>query len=133
MGSNNLVVVDSSVLVAFYIKADVQHENAVAVLTGVMNSTLLIHPFVIQETATVITYKVGKETANKFLQDIKEADNAIITPLHIDRDSTVFLQTTRKLSFTDVALINLAYRENAQLLTFDEQMIAVAKTFKGIK
>jgi len=132
MGSSNLIVVDSSVLVALYIKADVQHENASKVLANLISHTLLSHPFVVQETATVITYKAGKVAANKFLHDILQARNVVITAINIDIDITTFVQMTRKISFTDATLINLAYRESAQLLTFDRQMITVAKTFKGM-
>lgn len=59
MELDNKVVLDSSILVAFYIKTDSQHEKAEIILSEIADENLLIHPYVIQETVTVITYKSG--------------------------------------------------------------------------
>ena len=77
-------VVDSSVFVAFYHQGEHNHEMALEVLSSLKDKALIVHPYVVQETATVLTY-------------------------------------------TDSALLTLAKKQKAQLLTFDRQMLASFK------
>jgi predicted nucleic acid-binding protein len=130
MVQNDKIVVDSSVLVALYCKSDANHGQAKIIFSEMENATIIIHPYVIQETTTVLTYVLGFSTAKEFLNDIEQASNVLFSHVIIAMDIEVFRKVSRKISFTDVAVVALAHKEKAQLLTFDKQMITLAKTFK---
>lgn len=120
-------IVDSSVFVAFYREADALHTDAVRIMEEIAQATLVVHPFVIQETATVLTYGAGVSVATDFLNDIAQANNVLIPTTDIRRDMRHFTQRGLKLSFTDMTLISLAQETGDRLVTFDQQMVAAAK------
>ena len=122
-------VIDSSVFVAFYRDIDALHRDALRVMQELSSDVLIVHPYVIQETATVLTYGVGLPVAKKFLTDITTASNIIIPPLNIQQDIKLFSYSRAKLSFTDVVLIGLAKEMGVPLITFDRQMLALSKKF----
>lgn len=106
----NAYLVDSSVFVAFYISDDSCHEDAVAVLQEIDSSTLFLHPYVIQEVATVLTYKSGVTLAKKFIKDIQQATNSTILPTDVMQDMKHFTSLSKKVSFTDSSLLATAKR-----------------------
>lgn len=122
---HSTVVLDSNVFVAFYNQSDSSHEEAIRVMAEFDESTIVVHPYVIQEVSTVLTYRFGLAMAKKFVQNIMEASNITIPVIDIQADLTAFSRLNSKISFTDLALINLAKRTNALLVTFDRQMIAL--------
>lgn len=128
MESNHRVI-DSSVFVAFYREVDSQHEDAIRVMQEISGFTLIVHPYVIQETATVLTYGCGVAVAKQFLSDIGNASNIIIPAIDIQHDARLFMASGAKLSFTDVALIGLAKEMGTSLVTFDKQMLKLIRKF----
>lgn len=122
-------VIDSSVFVAFYRDVDTLHREALQVMQELSSDILVVHPYVIQETVTVLTYGAGLPVAKKFLTDITTASNIIIPSLNIQRDIQLFSYSRAKLSFTDIALIGLAKEMGVPLITFDRQMLALSKKF----
>ncbi len=120
-------VVDSSVFVAFYYAGDPQHEAADRVMRELEECTFIVHPYAIQETATVLTRKGGFEAAKKFLRDVTEAPNVIIPAVDARNDIIAFINAAQKISFTDIALITLARQAGARLITFDDQMLRLFK------
>ena len=120
-------VVDSSVFVAFYSGADVNHSLALRFFSEVNEAILVVHPYVIQETASVLCYKYGYEAAVPFLDHVLKATNIIIPSVNLTNEIAGFLVLRKKISFTDTALIQLAKRLHAELVTFDKQMISLAK------
>lgn len=116
-------VIDSNIFVAFYYGADVNHANAVKVLADLETKILIVHPYVIQETATVLAYKAGRKLAVLFLDDLSKSVNIIIPFVHIEEDIKSFQNTSKKISFTDSALVGLTKLMNAQLVTFDRQLL----------
>lgn len=122
-------VIDSSVFVAFYRDVDTLHRDALRVMQELSADVLIVHPYVIQETATVLTYGAGLTVAKKFLSDVATASNIIIPPVNIQRDIQLFSYSRAKLSFTDIALIGLAKEMGVPLITFDRQMLALSKKF----
>jgi predicted nucleic acid-binding protein len=129
---SSTVVVDSSVLVAFYLTDDSQHDNAVQVLSEVREMNMLLHPFVIQEVVTVLTYRSGVALAKNFVSDVQQADNVFITNLNVEADLSAFKKLRLKISLADIAVVSLASEQKAQLLTFDQQMLAAAKKLATI-
>ena len=96
-------------------------------MTELWGRTLIVHPYVIQETVTVLTRKGGFDVAKRFLFDISASANVIIPAVNVHADIRVFLEAGLKISFTDMALISLAKQASAQLITFDRQMLDLLK------
>lgn len=115
-------IIDSSVFVAFYRDVDSQHVDAVRVMEKVANMTLIVHPYVIQETATVLAYKVGLEAAKKFCLDVISAGNVIIPSVDARYDVGRFTDIGKKVSFTDAALVELSRTSGAEIITFDKEL-----------
>jgi len=124
------VVVDSSVFVALYCESDTQHAQAVLAMNDLKGAAIVVHPYVVQETATVLAYRFGAKLAKIFVADIKNAPNVHIPAVDLKRDIDHFTLQRKKMSFTDSALIGLAQSMNAILLTFDRQMLSSLKSKK---
>src|ERR1700722_3749283 len=118
-------VIDSNIFVAFYHEGDSDHKNALKVLSELNRKTLVVHPYVIQETATVLTYKFGQAMAVIFLKDLENAANIVIPAVDVKTDIKNFIAIKKKISFTDAVLVGLAKEMNANLVTFDRQMLAL--------
>ncbi|MCX6703767.1 MAG: PIN domain-containing protein [Candidatus Zambryskibacteria bacterium] len=121
-------IVDSSVFVAFYYKDDSDHNEALRVMTDLEHKLLVVHPYVIQEVVTVLTYKAGNKTAGLFLQDIfDDASDIIIPPVTIYADAEFFKSFSKKVSFTDATLIHLSKTLRIPVVTFDRQIISLLR------
>lgn len=116
-------IIDSSVFIAFYRDGDSQHEKAVRVITDLAGRTLIVHPYVIQETVTALCRKHSYELAKQFLSDVVSGANTIIPHVYIRADIDAFLEAKKRMAFTDIALISFAKQASAELITFDEQML----------
>lgn len=121
-------IIDSSVFVAFYRDVDVLHADAERIMRELSEQTLIVHPYVIQETATVLTYRCDIAIAKRFLADIIAADNVVIPAVDPRYDIDRFMKTDVKISFTDIALIELSRTSGARVITFDQQMLALARS-----
>lgn len=124
------IVIDSNIFIAFYNEADANHEHALFAVREFENSTLVVHPYVIQEVVTVLTYRFGLVVAKKFILDIRGSGNITIPGVDVVGDMQYFSQTNKKISFTDAALVRLVQSMNASLLTFDKQMLALFNSKK---
>jgi len=120
-------VIDSNVFVALYSKADSHHKEAYKVFRELESKALIVHPYVIQETATVLAYKLGQKAAVKFLNDIEDAANIVVPLIDIRKEMASFISIKKKISFTDAVLVGLAKTMSAKLITFDSQMLALFK------
>ena len=123
----NLFVIDSCVFIAAFYQEDSKHREAIQIFSDLQLKSFIVHPYVIQETATVLTYKLGPYAAFLFIQTITKAANATITSVDIGTEMNYFISLKKKVSFTDSTLINLAKTLNAGLVTFDKQMLALFK------
>lgn len=120
-------IIDSSVLIAAYREADSQHRKALKAMTDLAGRMHIIHPYVIQETVTALCRKHSFELAERFLEDVMSSANTIIAPVYVHTDIDAFRSARRRMAFTDIALIALADQIGAELLTFDEGMLALRK------
>jgi predicted nucleic acid-binding protein len=120
-------VIDSNIFVAVYCEGDSSHRDALDILSELNQKTLIVHPYVIQETATVLAYKLGQYAAVQFLKDLENAANIIISGVDIKADIKSFSAIRKKISFTDAVLVALAKSMNAGLVTFDRQMLSMSK------
>ena len=130
MEPTNRVVLDSSVILAFYNEIDRFHIEALQIADRLEHTTSIIHPYVIQEVATLLTYRLGIETARQFLEDISGSENVLVPTVDAEKDMAYFLRVNQKISFTDTALIRLAHEMDASLITFDRQMLSLWRKMK---
>lgn len=120
------IALDSNVLVALYKLDDSTHQKAKEITRRLhdQGDTFLVLNLVVQETATVISIKVGQEEAKDFY---RKRDRIIDQEIVLDSDLeelawNIFVKQAKKgTSFVDCA--NLAVIEKYKLdgiLTFDE-------------
>lgn len=114
-------LVDSSVWVALFLDFDTQHRKAERIIQRISGITSV--PYcVIAEVVTILAYKHSKRLADNFIayvrdnQDIKVVNNDALDEMDF------YIAIPHKLSFTDAALIFLAGRLDAKLVTFDKQL-----------
>lgn len=120
-------LIDSSVFIAFYIKDDSCHQEAVELLSEIDSGTMLLHTYVIQEVVTVLTYKANLKLANQFISDVENANNVSILPADVVRDIHSFQSLGKRVSFTDSTLLATATQYRLPLVTFDKQLRALMK------
>lgn len=122
-------IVDSSVFVSFYYEDDINHLKAVRVMAELEQKLLVIHPYVLQEVISVLTYKAGNRIANQFISDTFEnAPDVLIFPLNILEDIEFFKILNKRISLTDSTLINLSRTLHLPVVTFDQQIISLLKS-----
>lgn len=125
---SNRFIVDSSVFISFYHQDDINHVEAVRIMAELQQKFLVIHPYVIQEVITVLTYKVGNKVATEFIGDIFEnAPDIMIPALNMQNDVEFFKMLGKKISFTDATLVNLSKTLHLPVVTFDKQIISLLK------
>lgn len=121
-------ILDSSVFVAFYYEDDSNHAEAMRVMSDLEHKLLIVHPYVVQEVITVLTYKAGNTLANEFISDIFEnAPDVLIPIVTTQSDAEFFKVLNKKISLTDATLINLSRTLHLPVVTFDRQMISLLK------
>jgi predicted nucleic acid-binding protein len=122
-----VIVLDSSFLIGFYNERDAHHASARSLierfLAGDWGDGLLLE-YVFLEVVTVLLLRRDLTVAAKVGRILLDATELEFVPC-----SDVFLETVKgfsaqsesRLSFTDVAIANVAHsRADGQLLTFDE-------------
>ncbi|MDB5237602.1 MAG: hypothetical protein JWL88_704 [Parcubacteria group bacterium] len=115
-------LVDSSVLVASRNNKDSLFNQAIEALRSA-EKPLILHEYVVLETATVLMTRAGKPLADTFVNNVLgNADFQLLRSSEADFISTIeaFTQTRTKLSFTDVALLTLSSQYT--ILTFDKAL-----------
>jgi predicted nucleic acid-binding protein len=115
------------VLIAFYVADDSCHQDAVAILKEIELATLLIHPYVVQEVVSVLTYKVGVAIAKKFITDLQQANNISIIPVDVAKDLRSFAALNKRISLVDSTLLDIAHTLQVPLVTFDKELRSLAK------
>lgn len=116
-----MVVFDSSVWIALFIDSDVHHAKALEFLKSA-TGFIYVPYIVIEETATLITYKQSKEQADKFVAFIKDDARTVIADSMAERDIDMFLRNPRRMSFADVSIMTFARSMSLRLRTFDKEM-----------
>lgn len=119
-------LVDSSVWVALFLDFDTQHEKARRVIEK-LEGTIYVPYCVIAEVVTVLAYKHSKQLADNFILYVR--DNRDIKIINDDAlyEMDFYMSMAEKLSFTDVALIFLSRKVDAELVTFDKQIARTAR------
>jgi len=120
-------LIDSSVLVASRNEGDSLHSRAIKAMS-LADKPLVVHEYVLLETATALQMRASKLIANIFVKAMFE--NSAFKILFSNesdfiKTTSIFLGNRTKLSFVDAAL--LALSDKYSVLTFDE---ALARTIK---
>ncbi len=124
------VILDSSAVIAYYNTEDAHHTEALRGAEVFRNKKTVLHPFVIQEVATVLTYRFGFRETGQFFADIRDAGDVVIPPVQIEKDIAFFERAGKKMSFTDLTLIRLSQELNAPLFTFDRQILSFLQSMR---
>lgn len=122
-------IVDTSVWVALFLDFDVEHQKARRILDRIRD-TIYVPYCVISETATVLAYKHSKKQADNFLVYIENNRDLILINNEIAEELNFYKSLPHKISFADSALILLSRKLNAELITFDRQLLRIAKKIK---
>lgn len=115
-------ILDSNIFIALYFKSDTLHQDAIELMKSLNDCEIFVPYCVIQEVTTILTYRLGKKTADNFIDDISNANNCFLIDNNIYEEMIFFRKTNKKLSFTDLSLIFLAKKYKASLITFDKQL-----------
>ena len=116
-----MLVFDSSVWIALFVDSDTHHGAALQALEQSVGQ-IYVPYIVIEEVATLLTYKQSKEQADKFITFIKDDARTVAVDSTIERDMELFLKNPRRMSFADIAIMAFASRMGLQLVTFDKEM-----------
>ncbi len=123
-------VVDSCVWIALFLDFDTEHERAEKILSGIKGNVFV--PYcVISEVATVLTYKHSKAQADSFLAYLEYAENLVVVENKTREECAHFVSHPQGISFTDSALLFLSKKLGAKLITFDKQLLRLAKKSKA--
>ena len=127
------VIVDTSVIIAFFNKRDKNHKRAISLLKDAMMKhygLLFISDYVIDETVTYLLKRTKRPEialrAGKFLlgelEGFPKVFEIIFTNKEIFNKAWITFKKLlqRSLSFTDCVLISLANEYNLSIMTFDE-------------
>ncbi len=120
-------LIDSSVLVASRNDKDLLHARAIKNLRDA-ELPLVIHEYVLLETATVLINRASKATADIFIRAVL-GNSAFSILYSTEQDFLTVVETftsnRMKLSFTDTALLFLSGEYT--VLTFDESLSRAIK------
>lgn len=124
---SDFVILDSSAIIAYYNTEDPNHTESVRISETFRDKRAVLHPFVIQEVATVFTYRFGHLEAVRFFADIRGTESVMIPTVQIEKDIAFFEQAGKKMSFADLALVRLSREMRAPLFTFDKQILSLLR------
>ena len=116
-----MLVFDSSVWIALFVDSDAHHGAALKALEQSVGQ-IYVPYIVIEEVATLLTYKQSKEQADKFITFIKDDARTVVVDSTIEGDMELFLKNPRRMSFADISIMAFASRMGLQLITFDKEM-----------
>ncbi|MSU74983.1 MAG: PIN domain-containing protein [Candidatus Magasanikbacteria bacterium] len=123
-----MIILDSSVWVAYMNELDNQHAAAAKVMTEVI-LPVVVPEYIMVETCTVLTAKANKELAVFFLNFISDNNNCDIlfsNEVWARRVINFFkTEAPATLSFPDTALLYLA--RDYTVITFDKQLARAIK------
>ncbi len=123
-----MIVLDSSFIIGFHNERDAHHAAAKSLmdrlLSGAWGSGLLLE-YVFLEVVTVLLLRRDLAVANevaRILLDARELEFVPCSDLFLDVTKGFTTQSKTRLSFTDIAIMNVALdRTDGHILTFDKE------------
>lgn len=123
-------IVDSSVWIALFLDFDSTHAKAVGIIENI-RGTIFIPYCVVNEVASVLARKHSKKQADSFLAYLGYAENLVMLEDKTREECSYYLSHQHNISFTDSTLLFLSYKLDATFVTFDKQLLRIAKKPKG--
>lgn len=118
-----MMVLDANVWIAFLNPDDSNHHKAQKIFSTTQGG-IGIPEYVLLEVITILAQKMGKDTADKFLQMARASKDVGILPSSkefLDEVMQLYLSRTNgKLSFVDYSLLYLSGKTN--VVTFDKDL-----------
>lgn len=133
---SNYILVDSSILVAFYNPKDSQHTAAVSLIEKLEKKSvrLVLHSLVVIESLTILRMRADKDKYHicEHHMLLSGSYNLIYIPYLPFPQSTAFriFHENKDISLIDATLLDYCRREKKELLTFDKKMQAVYDKLK---
>lgn len=126
-----MIVVDSNILISLMHADDSCHEKSMAIMKNVDSSEIELSEHVYVEVLTILRNKVSDKEARSFLAFLQLFSIGIC---HEDAKIYPFANECffqyKQLSYTDALLLAKAIAQNADLLTFDQNL---QKAWKKLK
>ena len=119
---NKSIVIDSNVFYASLNKEDTLHLQSLVLLEKISDNFFIVPYSVLSEVSTLLSYRQWKKQADLFINTIKNTKNIFIVSNSVDDDIELFLEIDSKVSFTDISVISICKKYNADLATFDKQL-----------
>ncbi|MBI2113419.1 MAG: type II toxin-antitoxin system VapC family toxin [Candidatus Wildermuthbacteria bacterium] len=119
-------LVDSSLWVALFLDFDTQHEKAKKLFSKI-NGKMHVPYCVVNEVVTVLAYKHSKEQANQFISFIEENQDVKFLDDNLQEEMAFYTSLSSRISFTDAALLLLSKKAKAKIITFDKQLVRLAR------
>lgn len=120
-------LIDSSVWIALFLDFDTQHAKAEHLFSKLKGKIFLPYG-VLSETTTVLAYKHSKKQADGFLSFVRENSDIELIEDSSEEEIAFYQSLTQRISFIDAAILFLAGKLKAKLITFDKQLERIAKT-----
>lgn len=124
---NRNIVIDTNIFYAVLNDKDSLHIQASKLLEKMSEHILIVPYSVISETSTLLTYRQWKKKADDFVSSLRNTKNIFIVSNSMDDEMNLFLEVETKISFTDISLIAVSKKYNAELATFDKQLLQLYK------
>jgi predicted nucleic acid-binding protein len=122
------LLLDTNVWVGMVSKEDSLHARSLDFAQSIRpEDTLLLPDCIVEEVASVLTYRYSKQKANEWLAYTLKNNATMLVPTNITSLVKFFIQSSISMSFTDHALVYIAEHHKAELITFDEQLLKVYK------
>jgi predicted nucleic acid-binding protein len=78
MQNKERYIIDSNIFYALFVSDDTLHDDAMALFATLDDSELIVTYGVVQEVATLLTYRKGKNVADIFVQHLLDAGNVML-------------------------------------------------------
>lgn len=92
-----------------------------------LRGTIYLPYGVLEETASILTYKHSKAQADQFLDLVDRDSDIVLLDGQCVIDMARFRTVTARISFVDSMLLGLAKALPATLITFDRQLERLAR------
>jgi len=125
---SKLTLVDSSVLVSFFVEEDSNHESALKYLDPL--EEFAITDYILLEVTTVLKNKVGLDAAKKaveFLTENKNIHFLSLTNEELGGTLKCFFEQKHSISFVDASLLVMVKQRGMQIATLDQNMVKAGK------
>lgn len=121
------VILDSSVVIAYFRKNELDHKRAEEIFSK--NEILIIPDVVLIEVLTIIKMKEGYERAGQVVDFLLNCEGIMIVPTDEDIFMSAighFISHDNHLSLVDTQLFKFAKEEQISLITFDKELAKLA-------